>query len=132
VKGALARDGDPPSPIDDPRRYEPGATVGCRLPHAVVDGGRSTLDLVATSRLTVLSFGAHEVWADAISMFDIPLRHVRVGIDTRAEGYDERYGIDDGALLVRPDQHIAWRSDTSAGATNLGSALAMILRGPGT
>jgi 2,4-dichlorophenol 6-monooxygenase len=121
TEGALARDDDPPPPVENPSLFDPDAAVGARLPHAWTTDGRSTLDLIGTDGLTLLSFGAHDVWAQALSGIDIPISLVRV--DTGSErSSDWATSIADGAawrarcrigatgtLLVRPDQHIAWR-----------------------
>ena len=131
VDGALARDGDPPPPIADPRRFEPDAAVGTRLPHGWLDDGRSTLDLVDVGTLTLLSVGGHDEWASAVAGTDAPVRHVRVGLDTQVnDKWTARCGLGaDGALLVRPDQHIAWRSDTldAQGPQGLAEAIGRIL-----
>ncbi len=110
--GALARDGDPPPPLTDPRRFQPDAAVGSRLPHGWLDDGRSTLDLVARDGMTLLTCGAHDRWADASAALPIEIGQVRIGVDAHLP--DEwrstcRLGPN-GALLVRPDQHVAWRA----------------------
>ncbi len=75
---------------------------------------RSTLDLVPFDRFTLLSFGAHERWAEAVAgVAEVPLAQVRVGVD--ALPADESWRSicevgETGALLVRPDQHVAWRA----------------------
>jgi 2-polyprenyl-6-methoxyphenol hydroxylase-like FAD-dependent oxidoreductase len=112
--GALARDGDPPPPLTDPRRFEPDATVGSRLPHGWLDDGRSTLDLLARQGMTLLSVGEHDRWAAAASALTVPVCHVRIGADALAD--DDWRAIchlgRTGALLVRPDQHVAWRAES--------------------
>ncbi len=132
--GALARDGDPPAPIDDPGEFEPHADVGARLPHAWLDDGRSTLDLVDLGTMTLLSVGAHDKWAAAASDSNVPVCHVRIGLDaTPTDGWAAVCGLDgDGALLVRPDQHVAWRSDsvTTPGPSGLNDALRLVLGAP--
>ena len=114
--GALVPEGSPP-PLASPREYVPTAHPGARLPHAWldVDGQRrSSLDLVSYDGLTLISFGAHERWAEAItSAVTPPVVQVRIGADAHPAGDDWRTtcGIETtGALLVRPDQHVAWRS----------------------
>ncbi len=109
--GTLRRSGDQPPPIDDPSTFDPTAEVGSRLPHAWLDADRSTLDLVACDAFTLFSFTDHEAWAAAIARSPVPVRHVRVGDTTSPGGsWLETCAIRDGeALLVRPDQHIAWR-----------------------
>jgi len=111
--GALARVGEPPEPISDPSQFEPSAAVGARLPHGWLDDGRSTLDLVDSAGLTLLSFGAHPRWAEAIAAAPAPVHHLRVGVEVALPArWCERFGPGPGgALLVRPDQHVAWRSE---------------------
>jgi len=73
---------------------------GSRLRHRWVDG-MSTLDLIGPG-FSLLT-GSRE-WDDAARALDLPV--VRIGGD-----WPESVGIDDtGALLVRPDGFIAWRS----------------------
>ena len=109
-------EGSPPPP-GSPREYVPTAHPGARLPHAWLDAGaRSTLDLIPLDAFTLFSFGEHERWAEAIECTSsVPLAQVRVGIDARLP--DDRWrttcGVEaTGALLVRPDQHVAWRASS--------------------
>lgn len=129
LDGALERSGQPPPPpIEDPRVFEPEASVGCRLPHAWLDDGRSTLDLVELDCLTLFSFGAHERWASAIADIDTPVRHVRIGADVHVDGaWSVGDRLEEGALLVRPDQHVAWRSETAPIKDNLAASARSIL-----
>ena len=99
----------------NPTVFRPDGAVGSRLPHAWVGEGRSTLDSVDSSAMTLFSFGNHVAWADAVESCTVPVNHVRVGVDIEPGA---QWGTlcsvgADGALLVRPDQHIAW----SAGRT---------------
>ena len=94
----------------DPTVFRPDGSVGTRLPHAWVGDGRSTLDSVGSSAMTLFSFGDHDAWADAVASCTVPVKHVRVGIDIDPGA---QWGAlcsvgADGALLVRPDQHVAW------------------------
>lgn len=122
--GALARVGHAPPPLEDPRRFEPDASVGARVPHAWTTVGSSVLDLVATGALTLFTLGDHDRWAQACTAAEAPLVHVRVGIDTEVDAsWRVECGLGaDSALLVRPDQHIAWRADDAA--ADQGAALA--------
>jgi len=107
---ALNRGETLPMEAIDPTPFNPSGAIGSRLPHAWLIEGRSTLDLVDEHELTLISFGAHDAWAQVTT--DAGMTHVRVGIDAQVDAeWQHRCGIgDDGALLVRPDQHIAWRS----------------------
>ncbi|MEM7411345.1 MAG: FAD-dependent monooxygenase [Myxococcota bacterium] len=141
--GALVPEGTPPK-LESARDYVPTAHPGARLPHAWIDVAgerRSTLDLIEGDGLTLLSVGAHEAWADAIvEAGDVPIRLVRMGNDFQFsddersdDGWRTTCGLDsNGALLIRPDQHVAWRAPTlpDAPRTALESALTHILGEP--
>ena len=131
AQGALSRDGEPPSPITDPSTFDPTAEVGARLPHGWLADGRSTLDLVAIDAMTLISVGAHDVWAAAVASMPVAMHHVRLGGTAAIDaGWRSlcRLG-DDGAMLVRPDQHVAWRTDTlpRSPAADLAGALTTVL-----
>ena len=120
-------EGPPPVP-GSPSEYEPTARPGARLPHAWLDevGGTSTLDLVPLDRPVLFTFGAHDEWSAELG--DAAAAVVRVGVDTPA--LDEWRRLcdvnDDGALLVRPDQHVAWRARDAAQSGELGRALDVV------
>jgi 2,4-dichlorophenol 6-monooxygenase len=121
-RGALVpeRDDDaraPRVPANPVREYVPTGRPGARAPHAWVvrDGKRcSTLDLLWPQGFTLLTSTDDAGWVRAIAGVEgIPLRHVSIGRDAAdPEGrFAADAGIDpDGALLVRPDQHVAWRA----------------------
>jgi len=96
--------------------FEPTGEVGARLPHAWLDDGRSTLDLIALESMTLITTGDHDRWSTAATDVTAPLTHVRIGSGSSApEGWIDTCQLDDGeALLVRPDQHIAWRGTDPA------------------
>jgi len=114
-------DGTPPELAEDPvHDYRPSTRPGGRLPHAwVTRAGRrcSTLDLVAPGRYLLLT--ASPARADAVSSAaGLPLDVVLVGRDV--EDVDGAWAAvsglgPEGALLVRPDQHVAWRSTGADG-----------------
>jgi len=97
----------------DPTPFHPSGAIGARLAHAWLPDARSTLDLVARDSTTLISFGSHPAWATAVTQTGGRVRHVRVGVDVVADdSWRTICGVDgDGALLVRPDQHIAWRAE---------------------
>jgi len=115
--GAVVKDGSEAPEIANPvRDYVPSSRPGARLPHAWVqsDGQRvSTLDLVGAGGLTLLSQGAHDQWDKAAeAAAGLPLQRVRAGEDFHDEdGHWARVCElePEGALLIRPDQHVAWR-----------------------
>jgi 2,4-dichlorophenol 6-monooxygenase len=125
--GALVAE-DPPAESGSPSEYEPTARPGARVPHAWLGdvGGTSTLDLVPLERPVLFSFGDHDVWADALGAADVST--VRVGVDTPP--LDSWRSVCDvgntGALLVRPDHHVAWRARDVVRSTDLGHALEVV------
>lgn len=126
-EGALISEAGPDEPTS-PSEYVPTARPGARLPHAWLDeiGGISTLDLVPLARPVLFSFGNHDTWADAVGAADVSM--IRVGVDTSAlESWRQLCDIDDtGALLVRPDHHVAWRARTVSEVPVLDHALEMV------
>jgi 2,4-dichlorophenol 6-monooxygenase len=115
--GALVDDGAPKPVADNPvREVVPSSRPGARLPHGWVerDGRRiSTLDLVQPDRFTVLTGVDGDAWEDAARQVAVPIEVVRLGSDVAdPDGWWIRVAQIDagGVLLVRPDQHIAFRS----------------------
>lgn len=81
----------------------------------------STLDLFDRD-FTLLAGPAGHAWTHAGSLvadqFRIPLHGYRVGEDgdmrDTHQDWTATYGVTaDGAVLVRPDGHVAWRAETS-------------------
>ncbi len=132
--GAVAPAADQPSRPDSVRDYVPNALAGSRVPHAWVlrDGARiSTLDLFAYDRFTLVAGPAGGKWAEA-AHDGVPVDCVRIGRDVDDDGgrWTQLLGIDaDGAVLVRPDQHVAWRAPRgdAASMSALAPALERIL-----
>ncbi|KAL1413520.1 hypothetical protein Q8F55_001294 [Vanrija albida] len=102
--------------------YRVSTSPGARLPHAWVgDRSRkvSTLDLAKYSGYTLFTGTTGAAWtaaADKVAAeLGVPLTPVVIGPGGTAEDlyYDWarlREVDEDGALLVRPDKHVAWRS----------------------
>jgi hypothetical protein len=110
---AVIPDGTPRPQVANPvTDYLPSAWPGARAPHAWVqtEGGRlSTVDLVGNG-FVLLAGAKGGAWADAAR----PL-HVKPMVLGDEEPWRELYGIEaDGAVLVRPDGHVGWRSATLA------------------
>lgn len=137
---AVVDEGAPPVRYDrDPAlHYQPSARPGARVPHAWVarEGATvSTLDLCAPEQFTLLTRTRGLVWLEAAQevseSLGIPVRAVRIGPGCEvADLYGEwatRSEIGEtGCVLVRPDQHIAWRRDTAP--EDPGQALEAALR----
>jgi 2,4-dichlorophenol 6-monooxygenase len=126
--GAVVDDGSAVVHRDDMgREYQPSTKPGHRLPHAWLarDGRRlSTHDLAGNSGGFVLIAGAAGAdWCsaaqDVAEKFGVALTVARIGGDGEyadPEGtWAELRGISDtGAILVRPDNHVGWRSQALA------------------
>ncbi|MFD2078086.1 2-polyprenyl-6-methoxyphenol hydroxylase [Actinopolymorpha cephalotaxi] len=90
---------------------------GTRAPHVVAGRGGaeiSTLDLYGRE-FVLLAGPAGQAWTDAAEAVQAELgvrvTAYRFGADLTAAGGPERHGIGaDGAVLVRPDGVVAWRS----------------------
>lgn len=126
----------------DPELYLQATTrPGAKLPHAWLvgrDGRRiSTLDLVGGGRFTLLTGFAGMAWVAAAERLDLPfLRAVVIGTPEAQDLYCDwqrlREVDEDGALLVRPDGHVAWRrpsgpADPDDAQRELAEALATVL-----
>jgi len=100
-------DGTPP-PEDTVTTYTQTARPGSRAPHAVLDDGRSTLDLFGKS-FVLLRLG--EAAPQAAGLIGAAQhRRLPLQIHALAEPYlHELYGR--RLVLVRPDGHVAWRAD---------------------
>jgi 2,4-dichlorophenol 6-monooxygenase len=134
VSDAVVPVGSPaPAFTEDPELYYQATTwPGARLPHVWLEKDRraiSSLDLVGQGRFTLLTSIGGQGWAkgtEAVSKeLGVPIRVVTVGPGCNIEdpfGYwaAAREVEDDGCILVRPDQHVAWRS-TSAVADPVGA-----------
>ena len=131
-----------PAPTRDPELYHhPTTHPGARLPHAQLELDRqpvSTLDLVGKGRFTLLAGLRGQDWVEAARKvaadLGIPLDARIVGPQAEAADVLGRWAqlreiTDAGALLVRPDHHIAWRSTGSSDApgADLDTALRRIL-----
>ena len=124
TSSAVLSDGSSkPEPTRDPELYYEASTVpGSPLPHVWVGDSlhkHSTLDLAPSTRFTIFTGIAGSEWAEVA-----PRVGARLGIDLGAvvigPGQDVtdlyfdwakvREVGEDGAILVRPDKIIAWRS----------------------
>ncbi|QRF61505.1 FAD-dependent monooxygenase [Variovorax paradoxus] len=141
--GAVMPDGTP-TPERDPlgQTYVPTTRPGHRLPHAWLerDGKQiSTLDLVRPGRFTLLTGRQGSAWADAAATLahgaGLPVDIVEIHDTATVRDVEGTWrclrGVSsDGAILVRPDQHVAWRAmgrgDSARG--QLAAAFAKILQ----
>jgi hypothetical protein len=102
----IADDGTPiPPPTVE--EFTPSARPGSRLPHSADESGVPIFDRLSSGMNLVIVGGddaARSNIAVAADKLDVPLQTIHLSDQLRAV-YGARY------LLVRPDQHIAWRGD---------------------
>lgn len=121
---AIVADGSAAPEVADPvAEYVPTARPGHRAPHVVLERSGtqlSTLDLF-DRQFTLLAGPRGTRWTDAAASAGaaagVPLQAFRIGaggdLGDPTGGWLELYGLQpDGAVLVRPDGHVAWRSAT--------------------
>ena len=116
---AVLDDGSAAPVVANPvREFVATSRPGSRLPHGwiVVDGKpASTLDLIVLDDLTLL-VAPRSPWREAARALDARLRVVERGRDFEdPDGWWQRVAEmgEGGALLVRPDQHVAARFVTA-------------------
>ena len=140
---AVVPDDSPePAALDDVRVYQPDTRPGSPLPHAWVEraGTRVPLRQVApASSFTLIAGEDGAAWCraarDAAARRSIELVAIRVGhaegewLDPRLAFLRVREFGREGAILVRPDRVIAWRSMGAAAdpGRELGAAMDTIL-----
>lgn len=139
---AIVSDGNrPPASPDEDLYYVQSTVPGAHLPHAWVGDNFTKLammDLAPYDRFTLITGVAGQAWEDAAREvavdLGVPLATVVIGpgrevTDLYYDWARLREIDESGALLVRPDKHVAWRSpdlvDDPAGA--LRTALTQVL-----
>lgn len=115
--------------------YQPTTWPGARLPHVWVfdhaTGAQvSTLDLCGRGAFTLLTGIGGEAWREACTDLGIDIRTHIIGprqsyVDHTGDWARASEISDTGCLLVRPDQHVAWRSASTV--DNPGAELARVL-----
>ncbi len=106
IVGSGGPDADPPG-----ADYQQTAAPGCRAPHLWLADGTSTIDLF-DRQFALLTAAPGHAWRDAAAR----CTGARVGSHVVTEpSWPDLYGVSpDGAVLVRPDGHVAWRSTTAS------------------
>lgn len=123
---AVVTDGqsEPAFAKDAELHFQQTTWPGARLPHAWVfapDGSKvSTLDLAGHGRFTILTGIGGQGWVDAARVvgaelgIDIACRTIgprQEWQDYTGDWARAREVRDSGAVLVRPDHHVAWRAE---------------------
>jgi 2,4-dichlorophenol 6-monooxygenase len=134
---AVVADGSEPPPRDPMAlEYHPTTRPGHRLPHAWLehDGARrATHDLVAPGRFLLLAGRDADAWMEqAAALGDdggAALDAVQIGSPSGQLSDRAIEGLtDDGAVLVRPDGHVGWRTaGPPDGDAALSAALSHVL-----
>lgn len=95
------------APVVDPLTYYPNTWPGARLPHVFLEDGASIYDRLG---LYFTLIALDEVDSDevrsAAKASGVPLTVLRLGRPDLKPIYERDF------ILVRPDQHVAWRGDT--------------------
>jgi 2-polyprenyl-6-methoxyphenol hydroxylase-like FAD-dependent oxidoreductase len=98
-----------PPPVDTIMEYTPTSYPGARAPHAWIAPGKSTVDLFGTA-FVLLRLGASapdpQPLVDAFAQRGVPLNVTSIDDPAITALYERNL------VLVRPDGHVGWRSDT--------------------
>ncbi len=140
--GAVIPDGSPAPirPQESSIDFQPTARPGHHVPHVWLERSNkriSTVDLVASEGFTLLvDVAAEDQWqmaaAAAAAHTGCPVAVVAIGgalADSNEEWVAIRGTTNGGAVLVRPDRHVAWRSDPADRTEALTVAIQVLLDG---
>lgn len=147
--GAVVDDGNPPPPTDPlGQDYVPTTRPGHRLPHVWLTKGNETLsthDLVGKKgTMCLITDGHGQPWVSIVEKLKESLSIVSVQISSSSDAdqgascdyhstdgkWNSVCGIESGgAILVRPDNFVAWRSKqpSTQGGNEVLEALRVIL-----
>ncbi len=126
AQGALVPDGAEAPPRDPfGTDYRPSTRPGHRLPHAWLTRSNerlSTLDLVRPGTYVLITGDGGDAWlqaAEAVAaQVNVPLVAVKIGSGDAYADEGQWAAVSEiessGAIIVRPDQHVGWRSLTMA------------------
>ena len=107
-----------PEPLTDMENLALDGAPGSRLPHRWLPDGRSTVDLVDGFTLLTGTAGGH--WLDAARELGLTAHAV--------EGWAEAANIkEDGAVLIRPDGFVGWRTASTRATASSEQQLRYVL-----
>ncbi|MFN9016894.1 MAG: hypothetical protein ACK5W3_13195 [Hyphomonadaceae bacterium] len=121
--GAFVQDGSPPG-ANSVQTYFPNTRPGARMPHAwLTKAGRrvSTLDLISSNGFTLMISDTGTQWRSVVSDVARLTRQsiavISIGPggdyqDPHAQWRNAGGPQGEGAILVRADGHVAWRTIT--------------------
>ncbi len=110
---------------DDPIRYVPLTTPGCRLPNIFLKDGSSLFDQLGPwFSILVMTSTSTESFEAAAADIGVPLKIIFIDESDRVSLYQAE------AILVRPDQHVAWRGAAMQTKTDAFAILARSLGWP--
>ncbi len=115
--------GEPPFNLDADLHFQPTTWPGARIPHSwlfdAAGGKHSTLDLSGGGQFTLFTGLGGEAWLIAAKAvgeaMGLEITCHLVGprqkyVDHTGDWSNSRECGDSGCILVRPDQHVCWRS----------------------
>jgi 2-polyprenyl-6-methoxyphenol hydroxylase-like FAD-dependent oxidoreductase len=113
----IVDDGTPPEAVPQDYHYHPSARPGSRLPHLWLPDGTALYDHLGEGLTLLRLRGDVEVapLLEAAHVAGVPLQVVALENqrDRQGRSLEDLYGAP--LLLVRPDQHMAWRGGALAG-----------------
>jgi hypothetical protein len=106
----------PDTEVAEPRwdlnHYVPSTWPGARPPHVFLSDGKTSIFDLFGQDYTIVDFSKEGKWAnafaDAALQLKVPLQKVHLPQEKHAQEIWERT-----AVLVRPDDHVAWRASLS-------------------
>lgn len=106
----------PDTEVAEPRwdldHYIPSTWPGARAPHVFLSDGKTSIFDLFGQGYTIVDFSEEGKWADAFvdaaSQLKVPLQKVHLPQEKHVQEIWER-----SAVLVRPDDHVAWRAPLS-------------------
>jgi len=133
---AVVADGsEAPANVDPVKVYVPSTRPGHPLPHAWIEdpsgNRRSTLEMVRPGRFALIAGERGQEWCEAAReiarLHDLPIDVYTAGaagdlLDLQCHWLQRREIGDEGAILVRPDRFVAWRSMGRAASSTMGRA----------
>ncbi|MFE2755216.1 FAD-dependent monooxygenase [Actinosynnema sp. NPDC059335] len=126
--GAIVPDGATPDPVEDPER--PSGAPGTRAPHVPVEhDGQPVSPVDLMGRDFVLLTGVADTgWARTATL---AAERTGVGVEHHRTRHLDRFGVTDaGAVLIRPDGFIAWRTPGADDSDTLVAAINRVLFSP--